>query len=171
MLSLLAGYILTALTSFYSLNFQSTDGATINMSQFEGKKVLIVNIATGSDKAGQLVALQQLQQQYSDSLVVIAFPSNSFAHETRTDTEIKLFCQEQFSATFLIAAKSSVSGTGINPVFSWLADKTKNGEMDALTGGDFQKFLVDKDGMLIGVFSPKVSPMDTELTAAITRNF
>lgn len=171
MLNILLSFTSLVLVSFHSLSFQNTDGNTISMSSFQGKKVMIVNIATGSEKVSQLIALQQLQQQYNDSLVVIVFPSNSFGYESRNDSEIKQFCLSGYNSTFIIAAKSPVAGTNINPVFSWLASKTKNGEMDAPAGGDFQKFLVDKDGMLIGVFSPKVSPVDSEIIESITTSF
>jgi glutathione peroxidase len=171
MLKILLSFSLLLLISFHNLSFQNVDGNTINMSSFQGKKVLIANIATNSDKVNQLAGLQQLQQQYGDSLVVIVFPSNSFGHESRSNTEIKQYCQSNYNSTFIIAAKSSVTGTDINTVFDWLANKTLNGEMDAVTGGDFQKFLVDKDGMLIGVFSPKVSPTDSEIIEAITKSF
>jgi glutathione peroxidase len=159
------------LINFHSLSFQNVDGNTVNMSSYQGKKVLLVNMATGSNKVSQLAGLQQLQQQYGDSLMVIVFPSNSFGHESRSNSEIKQFCQTNYNSTFIIAEKSAVTGSGNHPVFSWLADKMKNGEMDAVTGGDFQKFLVDKDGMLIGVFSPKVSPTDSEIIEAITTSF
>lgn len=159
------------LINFHSLSFHNTDGNIVSMNSFPGKKVLIVNIATGSDKVNQLAGLQQLQQQYGDSLVVIVFPSNSFGHESRSNSEIKQFCQSGYSSTFIIAEKSSVSGTGINTVFNWLANVSQNGEMNAPAGGDFQKFLVDKDGMLMGVFSPKISPTDSGLIAAILTSF
>ncbi len=171
MISILLKIASLLLINFHSLSFQDTNGNTVNMSSFPGKKVLIANIATGSDKVGQLVQLQQLQQQYGDSLVVIVFPSNSFGHEARSNAEIKQFCQANYNATFIIAAKTSVAGNNANAVFDWLAKKTNNGEMNAPAGNDFQKFLIDKDGMLIGVFSPKVSPADSELIEAIITSF
>jgi len=171
MLSLLIKAVFSLTVSFYTLSFQNTDGNTVSMNNFQGKKVLIVNIATGSEKVNQLAGLQQLQQQYNDSLVVIVFPSNSFGHESRNDNEIKQFCQSGYNSTFIIAAKSTVTGSGVNSVFNWLTNQSQNGEMNAPAGGDFQKFLVDKDGMLIGVFSPKVNPLDNELVQAITTSF
>lgn len=171
MISLLISAVFSISVSFYTLSFQDCDGNIINMNNYQGKKVLIVNIATGSEKVSQLTGLQQLQQQYNDSLVVIVFPSNSFGHESRNDSEVKQFCQSGFNSTFIIAAKSPVTGGGINNVFNWLAHHSQNGEMNAPAGGDFQKFLVDRDGMLIGVFSPKVSPLDDELVQAITTSF
>jgi glutathione peroxidase len=159
------------LVNFHSLSFQDGDGNTISMSSFQNKKVLIVNIGTGSDKVSQLTQLQQLQQQYADSLVVIVFPSSSFGHESRSNAEIKQFCQTGYNSTFLIAAKSSVAGINVNPVFSWLSQRSQNGEMDAPTGNDFQKFLVTRDGMLVGVFSSKTSPLDSELIEAINTSY
>ena len=159
------------LTSFYSLSFQNVDGEVVNMNNFQGKKVLIVNIATGSDKIDQLGGLQLLQQQFTDSLVVIVFPSNSFGHETRNNSEIKQFCQSNYNSTFIIASKSSVIGSGIHPVFEWLSKKSENGEMNAPAGADFQKFLIDKDGMLMGVFSSKISPTDSSIIQAVNISY
>jgi glutathione peroxidase len=171
MLNILLGILQFTLVNFHSLSFQDAEGNTINMSSFQNKKVLIVNIATGSDKTAQLAQLQQLQQQYADSLVVIAFPSNSFGHEPRNNAGIKQFCQENYNTSFIIASKSVVAGSGISPVFDWLARKTNNGEMDAPAGNDFVKYLITKDGMLVGVFSSKVSPMDNEITEAINASY
>ena len=120
MIIILLQAISTWLIGFHSLSFQNSDGATISMSTFQGKKVLLVNIATGSDKVSQLSELQQLQQQYGDSLVVIVFPSNSFGHEARSNSEIKQYCQTNYNSSFIIAAKTVVTGSGVHPVFSWL---------------------------------------------------
>jgi glutathione peroxidase len=168
--SFLIGVLSLFLTSIYSLHFNDVDGNTINMSAYQGKKILIVNIATGSQRVSQLADLQQLHQLYPDSLVIIAFPSNSFAHETRTNAEIKQFCQSNYGVSFLIAEKNSVAGTGIQSIYNWLAHTSENGAMDGAVGGDFQKFLVDKDGSLIGVYSPSVNPLDNSVQNAITAN-
>lgn len=160
-----------AITSFYSLQFTNTDGNIVSMNSFQGKKVLIVNIATGCPKVDQLRELEQLQQQYRDSLVVIVFPSNSFGHETRSDVQIKQFCQDNYQSSFLIAAKGPVSGTGVQPVFNWLANIANNDAMSAETMGDFEKFVIDKNGNLVSVISSKVRPMDPEMIDAITRNY
>jgi glutathione peroxidase len=168
MATLITSLVIHFLVSFHSLSFQDVNGNTINMASFSNKKVMIVNIATGSTKVSQLAQLNQLQQQYADSLVVIVFPSNSFGHEARSNAEIKQFCQATYNSNFIIAAKSNVAGTSINPVFDWLRAKTNNGEMDAPTGADFEKFIITKDGMLVGMFSSKVSPLDAEITETIT---
>lgn len=155
------------LTSFYALQFQTTAGNTVNMNNFQGKKILLVNIATGSDKVSQLAELQQLQQTYADSVVVIAFPSNSFGKETRTDVAIKVFCEANYNTSFIIAAKAPVTGPIAQPVYNWLAKASENGDMDLPISGDFQKILIGGDGTIRGVFSPKMSPLDSNITQAI----
>jgi glutathione peroxidase len=159
------------LVNFYSLSFTGTSGNTINMSNYPNKKIMIVNIATGSNKINQLVGLKQLQQQYADSLQIIVFPSNSFGKETRTDAEIKQYVQAMAGNNIIIAAKSDVINSNANSVFKWLASKNKNGDMDAVAGGDFEKFIVGKDGTIYGVFSSKVSPTDPSIISTITSTF
>ena len=156
--------------SFYSLQFQDINGTTINMSSYEGKKVLIVNIATGSERINQLSSLQQLHQQYQDSLVVIAFPTNTFGNEHRSDSAIKQFC-DSANIGFIVAAKSEVRGESIHPVFAWLASKIENGYINADAKNDFQKFLIDKTGHVAAVVSPKVKPMDAEMLSSINANY
>lgn len=157
-------------TSIYTLQFQDTDGNTVSMSQYQNKKILLVNIATNGTRVNQLAGLQQLHQQYGDSVVIIAFPSNSFGHEPRTNTEIKQFCQSNYGVTFKIAAKNPVAGTGIQSIYFWLAHTSENGVMNGTVGGDFQKFLIDKNGSLIGVFAPSVTPTDSLIVDALTGN-
>jgi glutathione peroxidase len=156
------------LLSLYEVSYFNAAGETKSFGQFEGKKILIVNIATGSPRVDQLAGLKQLQQQFADSLVVIAFPSNSFDNEPRTTEEIVLFCNQQYGINFLLGAKGNVTGPDKTTIFSWLADKTMNGVMNAPAIGDFQKFLIDKDGSIIGTFAPSVSPMDPKIISAIT---
>lgn len=157
-------------TSIYTLSFTDTDGSTVNMSSFQNKKILIVNIATNSPRVGQLTGLQQLKQQYGDSLVIIAFPSNSFGNETRSDAEIKQYCQQNYNVNFFIASKNSVFGLYIQPVYNWLKHTEENGVMDVEIMSDFQKILINNDGNIIGVFAPGVSPTDTSIVSAITIN-
>jgi len=157
-------------TSIYTLSFTDTDGSTVNMNSFQNKKILLVNIATNSPRVGQLTGLLQLKQQYGDSLVIIAFPSNSFGNETRSDAEIKQYCQQNYNVNFFIASKNSVFGLYIQPVYNWLKHTEENGVMDVEIKSDFQKILINKDGNIIGVFAPGVSPTDTSIVNAITIN-
>lgn len=155
------------LTGFYTLQFKDINGNNTSMSIFQNKKVLIVNIATNSNKVSQLSELQQLYQQYGDSVAIIAFPSNSFGNETRNDAEIKTLCQNVYGCTFKIATKNPVTGAGIQTIYNWLALSSENGTIDVVISKDFQKILIDKEGKIIGVFSSSVSPMDNSIISEI----
>lgn len=165
-------YILSAVialvTNFYSLNFTDTNGSNVAMSSFAGKRILITNIATNSPDSAQIGELQQLKQQFGDSLVIIAFPSNSFGNEQRSNAEIKQYLQSQYGATFIIAEKSAVTGPNINPVFSWLTHSSENGAWDHGISKDYQKFLIDGEGNLAGIFSTIVRPMSQNFINKIT---
>jgi glutathione peroxidase len=157
-------------SSIYSIHFNSITGDDQNFGQYQGKKILIVNIATGSDKVSQIGQLEELYQQYHDSLVIIAFPSNSFGNEPKTNAEIKQLCEGVFHTTFPLAQKGAVMGTNAVPIYQWLASQAENGVMNGTVVQDFQKFLVDKNGALIGVFGPETDPMSTAIREAITEN-
>lgn len=158
-------------SSIYNLQFQDIDGNTVSMSQYQGKKILLVNIATGSPRVSQLAGLQQLHQQYGDSLVVIGFPSNSFGSESRSNAEIKQFCQANYGVTFLLAAKTEVAGQQAHPIFNWLANVSENGVIGVPAQKNFQKFLISKNGTLVAYYVPVVEPTDTSVTEAITSQF
>lgn len=158
-------------SSIYSYTISDVDGNEISLDSFQHKKILFVNIATGSTYASQLGQLQQLQQQYADSLIVIGFPSNSFGNESRSDAQVKSFCQSQYGVSFLLTAKGAVNGSSIQPVYQWLTLKSENGQLNTSVQGDFQKYVVDRNGELIGVFKGMVSPLDNQITSLITGSF
>lgn len=157
-------------TSIYSISYQKNNGTTTSFNTHQGKKILIVNIATASPNVGQLEGLQQLYNQYSDSLVIVAFPSNSFNNEPRSNALIKTFCESNYNITFPIAAVGSVKGTGIQPTYGWLASATANGLMALQVDTDYEKFLLDKNGAIIGIFAASMQPTDTTIINAITDN-
>lgn len=170
MLNILLGIALLLQTSIYTFSVTNTEGTNISLSQYEGKKIMLVNIATGSERVTQLAGLQQLHQQYGDSLVIIVFPSNSFGHETRTNAEIKEFCQTNYNAGYIIVAKDAVTGPTAQPVYIWVGDGTANGAAAISIANDFQKILLDKHGDIIGVYAPSVSPTDNSILNAINSN-
>ena len=156
-------------SSIYSLSINDAGGNPISLSTYQGKKILVVNIATGSDRVSQLAGLQQLQDQYADKLVIIACPSASFGHETRTDSQVTNFCETVYHTSFLIAAKNPVAGTGMQPLFEWLTHSSNNGVYEGEVTSDFQKFLVDEEGNFIGSFSARVEPTDPKLVQLIAQ--
>jgi len=168
----LLAYILhlTLLTGIYTYSIPASGGGTIDIANYKGKKILIVNIASNSKYAPQLSLLEELYQKHKDSLVIIAVPSNSFTKEPLSDQQIKERLLNQYHVSYLIAAKSSVSGALQLPLYKWLTLAEKNGVVNNPVTGDFQKFLINGKGSLVGIFSPDTDPLATELQNAILNN-
>ncbi len=159
------------IVSIYTISVTSIDSSTIDFNNYRGKTILIVNTASDKAQANQQFAeLQQLYLQHKDSMVIIAFPSNSFGNETRTNAEIKSFMQGTYGITFPIAAKSRVSGDSVNVLFQWLGSKTENDVMNGKTIRDFQKYLIDKEGNIVAKFDSSSSPLSTIMQNAIHNN-
>ena len=160
-------------TSIYNFHFKSlSNDSMISMSQYQGKKMLLVNMASESPFAAvQIPQLEQLYQQYKDSLVVIGFFSNDFSNEPREDNVLRLLMTNTYHSTFPASVRISVKdSTGTtDALYNWLQHKSENGMMDVKVKRDFQKYLVEKDGTLVGVFSGKVNPMDPQIINAITQ--
>jgi glutathione peroxidase len=107
----------------------------------------------------------RLNETYKDKLVIIGFPANNFAsQEPGTNSEIKAFCTGKYNVTFPMAAKVSVKGDDIAPIYDWLTHKSKNGVLDAEITWNFNKFLLNEKGELITKFDSKVKPMDPQIT-------
>ena len=152
-------------STLYDFKIKSIDGDKIDFNDFKGKKILIVNIATESPYAPQFESLEQLQQKYRDSLVVVAIPSNSFGKEANEEKEIKRKVKEGYKASFLIAEKMEVKGINKSALYQWLQDG--NGRMKKEVTGDFQKYLIDSKGELMGYFIPAIDPMSDLVQRAI----
>lgn len=157
-------------TSIHTFSFTDIDGNTVNMAAFEGKKILLVNTASGSEFVSQYAELEQLHQQYQDSLVIIVFPSNDFGNEPGTSTAIKDTIRNTYNAHYIIAAKSAVkSGEGLTPIsiYQWLYNEEQNGSIHIGPDNDFYKYLIGVDGYPIGVFKSTVSPLSDEMKMAL----
>jgi glutathione peroxidase len=97
--------------------------------------------------------------------VIVGFPANNFGQqEPGTNSEIKEFCKKNYGVTFPMAAKVSVKGDDIAPIYTWLTNKSKNGVMDAEIKWNFTKFLLDEKGKLIAKFDSKVNPLSDQIT-------
>ncbi len=156
------------LKSFYDLKVNSIDGKEIQFSQFKGKKVLCVNVASKCGFTPQYEKLQALSEKYKDKLVVIGFPCNQFLNQESGSTqEIKEFCTKNYGVTFTLTEKIEVKGNAQHEVYEWLTNKMVNGKMDSEVKWNFQKYVIDEKGQLINFFSPKTDPMDAAIIAAI----
>ncbi|MEO8859840.1 MAG: glutathione peroxidase [Ginsengibacter sp.] len=151
-------------TSIYQFKVEGLSGDKIDFSQFKGKKILIVNTASKCGFTPQYEYLEKLYQQYKDKLVIVGFPANNFgSQEPGTNDEIKAFCTKNYGVTFPMAAKVSVKGDDIAPIFKWLTNKTENGVLDADIKWNFTKFLLDEHGNLIAKFDSNVGPMSEDI--------
>ncbi|MCW3111468.1 MAG: glutathione peroxidase [Segetibacter sp.] len=149
-----------AQTSIYECKITSASGSQIDFNDFRGKKIMIVNIASGSERNAQMQLLNSLCKLYTDSeLVVVAFPSNDFVHEPRSNNEL-VTLYSGFQPNLIIAAKAKVKGEGASPVYKWITQKIFNGVLNAAMTEDFQKYLINEKGKIVGVYSARMSPLD-----------
>ncbi|PQA97610.1 glutathione peroxidase [Chryseobacterium piscicola] len=141
------------------------EGKTINFADFKGKKILIVNTASECGFTPQYKDLEQISKEYGDKLVVVGFPANNFGgQEPGSNVEIGAFCEKNYGVTFPLAAKVSVKGDDMAPIFKFLTEKDLNGVKDSKILWNFTKFLVDENGKLIDSFKSDVKPTDEALT-------
>ncbi len=149
-----------ATKTFHSFTVKDIDGETFNMASLKGKKVLVVNTASKCGLTPQYAQLQELYEKYGDKhFVVIAFPSNDFgAQEPGSNAEIKEFCKVTYDVTFPVMSKISVSGKDMAPIYKWLTQKSENGVVDAPIQWNFQKFMIDENGNVVGMVPPKEAP-------------
>lgn len=163
---LFATFAMAQNQSIYDYEVETIDGKTITLSQFKGKKILIVNTASKCGYTPQYEDLQKLHEEYKDQgLVIIGFPANDFMkQEPGSNDEIAAFCQKNYGVDFLMMAKVSVKGNEMAPIYKWLTSKELNGKADSSVKWNFQKYLIGTDGKLEEMYYSKVSPTDAVIT-------
>ena len=154
--------------SVYEFKVKNIEGKDVDLSEYKGKVLLIVNVASKCGATPQYDPLQALYKKYEDKgLVVLGFPANNFGgQEPGTDTEIAEFCTSKYSVEFPMFSKVSVKGDDKAPLFSYLTS-AENPDKQGDIGWNFEKFLIGKDGKLIRRFATKVDPTNADLVAAI----
>ena len=155
-------------TTIYDFKVPGLEGGTIDLSAYKGKKIMIVNTASLCGNTHQYADLEALYQKYKDKLVIIGFPANNFAsQEPGTNAEIKEFCTKNYGVTFPMAAKVSVKGDDIHPLFRYLvSEAAKIGITDPIKW-NFTKFLLDENGKLIAVIHNKTSVLSDEVISKL----
>lgn len=146
--------------TLYDFKATTLDGQVFDLKNLKGKKVLVVNTASKCGLTPQYETLQKLYDTYKDrNFVIIGFPANNFAkQEPGTNSEIKEFCTKNYGVTFPMMSKISVKGDDIDPLYKWLTSKSLNGVVDAEVTWNFQKFMIDEQGKLVGFAAPKEKP-------------
>lgn len=154
-----------------ALNFEmaTIDGEKVDLEQYEGKVVLVVNVASECGNTKQYAGLEKLYDTYKEKgFVVLGFPCNQFGgQEPGTEAEIKAFCTSKYDVSFPMFSKVEVKGEKATPMYKYLTSK----EVKPIGKGDvewnFEKFLIDREGQLVGRFSHRTKPDDETLVSAI----
>jgi len=156
-----------AADSIYDTPLKDIDGKDTSLKPYQGKVLLIVNVASKCGFTPQYKALEALYQKYKDQgLVVLGFPCNQFAHqEPGTDAEIKQFCTSKYNVTFPMFDKIEVNGANRHPLYVLLAGK--DSPFPGNIGWNFTKFLIGRDGKILKRFESKVKPDSPEVLQAI----
>ena len=173
----LTGLILTimttmnAQTTFHDFTVGDINGKEYPLSQLKGKKVLVVNTASKCGLTPQYEGLQALYEKYGgDDFEIIGFPANNFMkQEPGTDEEIATFCSVNYGVSFPMMSKISVKGKDQHPVYKWLTSKEENGKESSKVSWNFQKYLIDEEGNLVGHFGPKTKPDHEDLVSWIAQ--
>jgi len=151
--------------TIFEYSFRAIDGSDVHFSQFKGKKILIVNVASQCGFTPQYEDLEKLHRQYKDKLVIIGFPANNFmGQEPGSNEEIAKFCKSNYDVTFLMAEKISVVGDDQNSLYTWLTDKSLNGWNDLAPKWNFYKYLISENGELLKVFPSTTKPLSKDIT-------
>lgn len=142
---------------------QDSQGKDLSLKDYQGKVLLIVNTASKCGFTKQYAGLQALYEKYRDrGFEILAFPCNQFGHqEPGTNQEIQNFCTDLFSVTFPVMAKIDVNGEGESPLYTDLK-KSQGGLLGSAIKWNFTKFLVDRQGRVVGRFAPTTKPQDLE---------
>jgi len=158
-----------AQTSFYDFTVRDINGEDFPLSQLKGKKVLVVNTASKCGFTPQYEGLQELYVTYGgDDFVIIGFPANNFAkQEPGSDEEIATFCSINYGVTFPMMSKISVKGDDQAPLYKWLTSKSDNGVENSNVSWNFQKYMIDEKGELVGHLAPTVKPDNEKLVSWI----
>ena len=150
--------------SIYLSQINSLSGDKIDLEDFKGKKILIVNTASKCGFTKQYSELEELHKKFGDQLVVIGVPCNQFGkQEPGTADEIKSFCDLNYGVSFLLTEKIDVKGQGKHPLYMWLTNIELNGVKSTSIKWNFQKYLIDENGDLIDVFYSITKPMSSKI--------
>lgn len=178
------------MSQIYDFKVSKIDGKEVMLSEFKGKALLIVNVASKCGLTPQYEGLEKLYKAYKDKgFLVLGFPANEFlAQEPGTNEEIAQFCRVNYGVDFPMFQKIVVKGEGLHPLYDYLIENKpqaklkENGTMmdrlkskGLLTGRphdikwNFEKFLIDRQGNIVERFSPDIDPLDPVIVSAVEK--
>ena len=152
----------------YSFVMKTIDEKDRPLSEYKGKVLMIVNVASKCGHTPQYKALEAMYEKYKNKgFVILGFPANNFLwQEPGTDAEIKQFCTLNYGVTFDMFSKIDVKGKNQHPLYKYLTEETG---VPGKVEWNFQKYLVDRQGTVVAKFSPKTVPDDPEIIAAVEK--
>ena len=151
--------------TLHDFTARTIDGQEYDFMQLKGKKVLIVNTATECSLTAQFKKLQELYEEYGgDDFEIVAFPSNDFGNqEPGNNEQIQSFCTLKYGVSFLLMEKISIKGEDIHPIYKWLTSSEENGSLDGRVIWNFQKFMIDENGIPVDFLSPVTGPYNRKI--------
>ena len=157
--------------SIYDFAATTIDGKPRSLSDYNGKALLVVNVASRCGLTPQYAGLETLHEKYGPrGLAVLGFPANEFgAQEPGSDPQIAEFCTTNYGVKFDMFSKVKVKGPGIDPLFEYLTGSATNPGFSGDIKWNFNKFLVGRDGKVLARFEPQVDPLSADVTAAVEK--
>ncbi|NLF42597.1 MAG: glutathione peroxidase [Bacteroidales bacterium] len=158
--------------NLYGFKVKAIDGSEFDFNSLKGKKIMIVNTASKCGLTPQYEDLEKLYKQYGgEGFVIIGFPANNFmGQEPGSNAEIIEFCQSKYGVSFPMMEKVSVKGDDMAPIYKWLTQKSLNGVKDSEVSWNFQKYLINEDGTLYDVLSPREKPMSEKVISWLNQD-
>lgn len=155
--------------TIYQFKVKDLYGKEFDFASLKGKKILVVNTASECGLTPQYKDLEAIYEKYKDlNFVIIGFPANNFgSQEPGSNDQIAKFCQLNYGVTFPMMSKISVKGSDMDKVYQFLTQKSKNGLQDSEVEWNFQKYLINEQGELVKVLSPRVLPTDAAIVGWI----
>ncbi len=154
--------------SFYDFKVNDLSGKPVDLKEYKGKTVVLINVASKCGFTPQYADWQKFHEKYGDKIAVLGFPANNFmSQEPGSSEEIAEFCQKNYGVTFRMFEKIEVAGKEKAPLYNWLSNKDLNGWNDQEPSWNFCKYLVNKDGKLTHFFESKITPENPEFLKAV----
>jgi glutathione peroxidase len=156
-------------TSVYDFTMSDIDGKPVNLADYKGKVLLIVNVASKCGNTPQYEGLEKAYDKYKEKgLVIMGFPANNFgSQEPGTNEQIKEFCTSTYSVAFPMFSKISVKGSDQDPLYKYLTGVDTKPQKKGDITWNFEKFLINRDGTVAARFAPKTKPEDPTVVASI----
>lgn len=148
--------------SFHSFSVKSAQGDPVNLENYKGKVVLVVNVASACGFTPQYKGLEELYRKFKDKgFVILGFPCNQFGgQESASDADIQTFCKMTYDVSFPVMGKIDVNGTKADPLYKFMKEQAPGILGTEGVKWNFTKFLVNKNGEIVKRYPPQVVPTD-----------